>query len=188
MLYNWQQEDWRKWRFTDHGLAQLALTYAEIAGQGFGRLNSLPGDQQADSITSILVKEAIKTSAIEGEFISRADLVSSIRRNLGYETPGHRIRDKRSEGIANLLARSRESFAADLTETELFAWHKNLMLGNSAVEIGVFRSHSEPMQVISGAIGKEIVHFEAPPSAQVPAEMRAFFARAREADNALVSV
>jgi Fic family protein len=175
MVYNWQLTDWRQFQYEETAFTGMALSFMAIAGQSLGYLNGLSSNEQADSITTLLVKEALKTSAIEGEFISRVDLVSSIRRNLGYPTPTYRIKDKRSEGIATLLVKARENFQCDLTETQLFEWHQLLMLGNNSINIGQYRRHLEPMQVISGAFGKEIVHFEAPPSAQVPAEMHAFF-------------
>jgi Fic family protein len=73
------------------------------------------------------------------------------------------------------LVKARENSDSDLTEMQLLEWHKLLMMGNNAINSGQYRSHAEPMQVISGAIGKEIIHFEAPPSASVPAEMQTFF-------------
>lgn len=174
-MYNWQQNDWLHFRYEETAFTEIALSFVELAGQSLGYLNGLPSDEQEESIVTILVKEAIKTSSIEGELISRIDLISSIRKNLGYTTPAHHIKDKRSEGIATLLVKARESFDADLSEEILFEWHRSLLLGNTNINVGQYRSHSEPMQVISGSIGKEEVHFEAPPSAQVPAEMQAFF-------------
>lgn len=173
-MYNWQLNDWPQFRYEESAFTEIALSFVELAGQSLGYLNGLPGNEQAESIVTILVKEAIKTSSIEGEFISRADVISSIRKNLGYTTPAYHIKDKRSEGIATLLVKAREDFNQNLTEDVLFAWHRSLMLGNMNINIGQYRSHSEPMQVISGSIGKEEVHFEAPPSAQVPSEMKAF--------------
>ncbi len=175
-MYNWEQDDWRQFRYDEAAFTEIALSFMAIAGQSFGYLQGLSGNEQAESVVELLVKEAIKTSAIEGEFISRIDLISSVRKHLGYATVNHRIKDKRAEGIAALLVKSRDDFATDLTETQLFDWHKLLMLGNNAINTGQYRSHIEPMQVISGAIGREEIHFEAPPSAQVPDEMRAFFA------------
>lgn len=174
-MYNWQEKDWRQFRFIENEFTEIALSFVALAGESQGHIQSQSNNNQAQSILTLLVNEAIKTSAIEGEFLSRNDLVSSIRKNLGYATPGYRIKDKRAEGIAALLVKAREDFDNDLSETQLFEWHKLLMLGNNAISIGQYRSHSEPMQVISGASGKEIIHFEAPPSAQVPAEMQAFF-------------
>jgi Fic family protein len=174
MVYNWQQKDWRQFQYEETAFTGIALSFMAIAGQSLGYLTGLSNDEQVESIITLLVKEAIKTSSIEGELISRVDLISSIRKNLGYPTPTYRIKDKRSEGIATLLVKARENFQSDLTEDVLFEWHQFLMLGNNRINIGQYRSHSEPMQVISGAFGKEEVHFEAPPSAQVPAEMHAF--------------
>lgn len=173
-MYNWQQKDWRHFRFIENEFTEIALSFTALAGESQGYMQSLSENVKTESVIDLLVREAIKTSAIEGEFLSRIDLVSSIRKNLGYTTPGYRIKDKRTEGIAALLVKAREGFDHDLTETQLFEWHKLLMLGNNNISIGQYRSHTEPMQVISGAIGNEVVHFEAPPSVQVPGEMQAF--------------
>jgi Fic family protein len=175
MKYNWQQKDWRQFQYNESTFTEMLLSFMAMAGQSIGYLNGLSNSEQAESIITLLVNEAIKTSSIEGEFISRVDLVSSIRKNLGYETASFRIKDKRSEGIAKLLVKVREDFESDLTETMLFDWHKMLMLGNKHISVGAYRNHAEPMQVISGAIGKEEIHFEAPPSAKVALEMQAFF-------------
>ena len=174
MVYNWQQKDWLRFQYDEQKVAQTALRFAELAGQSVGYLNGLAERNQADTIVTILVKEAIKTSEIEGEMISRADVISSIRKNLGFETETHVIKDKRSEGIAMLLVKSRENFAADLSQEMLFEWHKMLMRGNHSIIAGEWRTHAEPMQVVSGSIGKEKIHFEAPPSVKVPTEMKAF--------------
>ncbi len=174
-MYNWQLKDWRKFQYEETVFTEMALSFMAKAGQSFGTLRGLSSHEQAESIIGLLVKEAIKTSSIEGEFISHADLISSIRKNLGYPTPSFRIKDKRSEGIAMLLVKAREDFESDLTETMLFEWHRLLMLGNNSVNVGQYRTHIEPMQVVSGAYGREEVHFEAPLSAKVPAEMHAFF-------------
>jgi Fic family protein len=174
MTYNWQQNDWRMFEFDEKTYSGMALEFMNLAGQGQGFLSGLSEDNKDESIITILVKEAIKTSEIEGELISRADVVSSIRRNLGYETATFRIKDKRSEGIAKLLVKSRESFDVDLSEKMLFEWHQLLMLGNNQVGAGQWRTHSEAMQVVSGAMGKEKVHFEAPSSDIVAKEMRLF--------------
>jgi Fic family protein len=175
MTYNWEQEDWLQFYYNESEFTAIALEFTALAGESQGYVQSLSGNEQAEAILSVLLKEAIKTSAIEGEFLSRIDLVSSIRKNLGYPTPSFQIKDKRAEGIAILLVKARENIETDLTERQIFEWHKLLMMGNYAIKTGQYRSHSEPMQVVSGANGKETVHFEAPPSERVPAEMQIFF-------------
>jgi Fic family protein len=174
MIYNWQQKDWLKFHYDETTFTEKAFSFMALAGQSIGYFNSLSNQNQAESIIDLLVIEAIKTSSIEGEHISRVDLVSSIRKNLGYTTPSFQIKDKRSEGIAKLLVKVRADFENKLTEEMLFEWHEMLMLGNKYINIGKYRSHTEPMQVISGAIGKEEIHFEAPPSKQVGKEMKTF--------------
>lgn len=178
-MYNWQQQDWRQFRFNEAEFTRIALEFMALAGEGQGSIQNLSVNTQNESIITLLVKEALKTSAIEGEYLSREDLVSSIQRNLGYTTQSHtthslKSKDKRVEGIATLLVKARENFNDDLTEAQLFEWHKLLMLGNSQINVGPYRSHTEPMQVVSGTVGKEVIHFEAPPSAQVRAEMELF--------------
>ena len=176
MAYNWQQNDWTIFDFDKNRFDEIASCFQEIAGQSVGYLKGLSLTEQDNSIVTLLVKEAVKTSAIEGELISRVDVISSIKKNLGYATPSVVIKDKRSEGIAELLVRSRENFAKELSAEMLFDWHRLLLRGNHLVEIGQWRTHPEPMQIVSGAMGKEKVHFEAPSSENIPNEMERFIA------------
>ena len=175
MVYNWQQKDWTNFQYDELLFEKLWIEFITIAGESEGFMKSSPQGIQEESIVNLLVNEAIKTSEIEGEFLSRIDLISSIRKNLGYPTESIIIKDQRSLGIANLLISSRENYAENLSEEMLFDWHKLLMQGNYSVEIGKWRTHSEPMQVVSGAMGREKVHFEAPPSEILPKEMKQFF-------------
>jgi Fic family protein len=174
-MYNWQLKDWRQFQFNETEFTAIALSFTTLAGESNGSVQSMSGNNRDESIINLLVQEAIKTSAIEGELLSRVDLVSSIRKNLGHKITGHKTKDKRAEGIAALLVKAREDFDTDLTQTQLFEWHKLLMLGNKIINAGKYRSGTEPMQVVSGAAGKEVIHFEAPPSKKVPAEMQLFF-------------
>jgi Fic family protein len=174
MGYNWQQKDWTNFQYEDKKFEDFWLEFNKITGETHGFLEASSQVVREESMINLLVNEAIKTSEIEGEFISRIDLISSIRKNLGYSTDSISIKDKRSAGIADLLIQSRVNYEESLSETVLFDWHKRLMQGNYTIQIGQWRTHSEPMQVISGAMGKEVVHFEAPPSTQVETEMRNF--------------
>jgi Fic family protein len=175
MAYNWQQINWTNFQYNESLFEKLWIEFITISGESEGFMKSSPQGIKEESIVNLLVNEAIKTSEIEGEFISRIDLISSIRKNLGYPTESIIIKDQRSLGIANLLISSRENFAENLTEEMLFDWNKLLMQGNYSVEVGKWRTHTEPMQVVSGAMGREKVHFEAPPSEIIPKEMRQFF-------------
>ncbi len=176
MAFNWQQNTWPNFEYDQDRFGEMARNFQELAGESTGFLKSLSASEQENSIITLLVKEAIKTSAIESEFISRIDVISSIKKNLGFATPSIIIKDKRSEGIAELLVKSRENFGDDISTEILFDWHKLLMYGNQSVEVGQWRTHPEPMQIVSGAMGREKIHFEAPPSENIPAEMERFIA------------
>ncbi|HMG15162.1 MAG TPA: Fic family protein [Saprospiraceae bacterium] len=174
MLYNWQQSDWPNFKYNLSEIRDLLLTFAEKAGRVSGILSALPSEVQAETIIDIMVSEAIKTSEIEGEFLSREDVVSSIRKNMGLITITEPIMDKRAEGIGKLMINVRSSFNDPISQESLFMWHSMLMEGNKGMNVGRWRSHLGPMQVISGAIGKEKVHFEAPPSLNIVTEMDQF--------------
>jgi len=173
MSYNWQQKDWPEFRYDLSGVEDTLLAFAERTGRASGLLKGLSADAQAEAAIEMMVAEAMKTSAIEGELLSRRDVMSSIRKNLGMDgdTP---TGDKRAEGAAALMIDVRNSFEAPISEEKLFEWHQMIMAGSRRIAVGQWRAHAEPMQVISGPVGKEKVHFEAPPSSIVPGEMKRF--------------
>jgi Fic family protein len=173
MTYNWQQSDWPEFRYDLSGLEEVLLTLAERTGRASGLLKGLTADAQLETTIEMMVVEALKTSAIEGELLSRKDVMSSIRHNLGIEI-GSAAGDKRAKGAAALMIDVRNSFAASLSEAKLFEWHRMIMAGHRRIAAGQWRTHAEPMQVVSGPVGHEQVHFEAPSSATVPEEMTRF--------------
>jgi Fic family protein len=137
-------------------------------------LRAMPDNAAQEAITQTLIAEAIKTSAIEGEFFSRQDVVSSIRNRLGLNVIQENVKDKKAQGAAELVVDVRNSYAEPLTEEKLFEWHRILLKQSRHINTGAWRKDDAPMQVISGTIGRETVHFEAPPSARVPKEMKDF--------------
>ena len=145
MHYNWQQEDWPRFKYSLKDMEEQLFVFVESQGRISGLLKALSEEEKAQSAIDLMIAEAIKTSEIEGEFLSRQDVLSSIRNNLGLNHPLEKVRDKRAEG-------------------------------NNRVNKGQWRSSEDPMQVVSGAVGREIVHFEAPPSARVPQEKKNFIA------------
>jgi len=173
MIYNWQQSDWPNFRYDLKDIEDVLFTFAERAGRVEGLLEGLPEDTKTEAMIDIMVAEAIKTSEIEGEYLSREDVMSSIRNNLGLGNVPQ-PHDKRAEGMGELMIDIRKTYAEDLTKEKLFSWHCMIMRGSKRIKAGKWRAHKEPMQVISGPIGKEKVHFEAPPSSQVAKEMKGF--------------
>lgn len=172
--YNWQQEDWPHFKFSLDRIEDDLLIFSEKVGRVSGILEGLPEETKQDVIVDIILVEAIKTSEIEGEYPSRKDVLSSIRKNLGLHHSTEHIKDKSAVGLGELMIDVRRTFREPLTDAKLFAWHKMLLRENKKLEVGRWRTHEEPMQVISGAMGKEKVHYEALPSVIVPKEMKKF--------------
>src|SRR5689334_20726209 len=166
--YNWQLRDWPNFKFTLKSVEDELLSFSEKVGRVSGILEGLPEETKQEVIVDIILAEAIKTSEIEGEYPSRKDVLSSIRKNLGLNYSPEHIKDKSAAGLGELMIDVRKTFKEPLTEEKLFSWHKMLLGENKRMEIGKWRTHEEPMQVISGAMGKEKIHYEAPSSSKVP--------------------
>jgi Fic family protein len=172
--YNWQQTDWPNFKFSLQKSEDDQLAFAQKLGRVSGILESLPEHSRQEALVQTMLTEAIKTSEIEGEFPSRRDVLSSIKRNLGLHDELPPGKDKSAEGLAELMIDVRNTYNQKLTKAKLYQWHRMLLRTTKYVLPGRWRTHKEPMQVISGSIGKETVHFEAPPSARVPQEMDNF--------------
>lgn len=177
MTYNWQQAEWPNFRYHLEPLQDLIFKITEKMGSLTGKQASLPQNLQAENLINIIVEEAIKTSEIEGEYLSRPDIRSSIKNRLGLNQKTEKIQDRRANGITELMLDVRNTFREPLTEEKLFEWHLMLLSSstNPNLMVGRWREHGEPMQVVSGHHGKWQVHYEAPPSNRVPKEMSAFF-------------
>ena len=174
MKYNWQHPHWQNFLFDDTVIDSLSMEFALETGELKGLVDSLSIDIQQETILQFMISEAIKTSEIEGEFFSRQDIMSSIKKNLCIGDAFGQIRDKNAQGIGKLMVTVRNSYSEKLTEFTIKQWHSILMEYFKRVSPGEYRTGNEPMQIVSGAFGKEIVHFEAPPSNEVPIEMKNF--------------
>ncbi len=174
MLYNWQIQDWPNFTYNFEEIQPLIVLFAHETGEVNGIIQGLPDQLQQETVLQLMLTEAIKTSEIEGEYVSREDVMSSIRNNFGWnETPVH-IKDQQAAGVAQLMVEVRKSFSEPLSTDMLKQWHKLLMANASHIKAGEWRQGTAPMQIVSGAYGKEVVHFEAPPSAAVPKQIENF--------------
>jgi len=175
-LYNWQQSDWPNFHYDVSRSYEKLLSISEKMGLISGNLTHLTENQQREAFITLMVEEAVKTSEIEGEHISRLDVRSSIKNKLGLNQKTIPVHDKRAQGIAELLLDGRNTFKQPLTQTQLFDWHLMLMSGstNPNLRVGHWRTDKEPMQIVSGHHNNWVVHYEAPPSERVPQEMKRF--------------
>lgn len=174
--YNWQQTDWPHFRYDLSLIHEKLLAIAEKNGLITGKMSHLNADLKMEALIHCMVEEAVKTSEIEGEYISRIDVRSSIRNQFGLNQKSMKVHDRRAQGVVELLMDVRATFQQSLTEEKLFDWHLMLLSGsfNPNLRVGYWRTDEEPMQVVSGHNERWVVHFEAPPSENIPYEMTQF--------------
>ncbi len=173
-MYNWQYENWSNFIYNEKLISDNSLKFAELSGEIFGIFKTFNLSKQQNEILDIMISEAVKTFKIEGEILSREDVRSSFLKKLGLTTTIKNIKDKRAENVALLILEVRNDFRTKLSEKLIKHWHAVLFSNSKYTNSGVYRTSGEAMQIVSGAIGKEKVHFEAPPSLQVPQEMKNF--------------
>jgi Fic family protein len=174
--YNWQQPDWPHFRYDLSSIEPLLLSIAEKTGSIQGQSMHLDASLQKEALIDQLMIEVIKTSEIEGEYLNRHDVRSSIQNKLGLHKKPIEIRDKRAVGMVDLVFDLRHTLQSPLTDTQLFEWHW-MLFSHSAftnMTIATWRCQEEPMQIVSGYEGRHRIHYEAPPSHEVPHEMANF--------------
>jgi Fic family protein len=174
MTWNWQQPGWPRFTYRQAALEPFERQFLIGAGEAFGVLKHVGRDDQESLKVELISEEAVKTSAIEGEILDRDSVQSTLRYQFGLAPEDRRVAPA-ERGIAEMMADLYRSFSDALTHETMFAWHRMLMSGERRVQaIGSYRNHAEPMQVVSGRADRPKVHFEAPPSSEMAAEMDAF--------------
>ena len=150
------------------------------SGVVIGAVRHLDEGERKLLLVESLSGESLSTAAIEGEILNRASVQSSLQRQLGLAA--EKLHATAAEqGIAAMMLELHSQASDALTEAQLFAWHSSLMAGRQDLSaVGRYRTGAEPMQVVSGPIGRRRVHFEAPASSAVPAEMARFMAWFRQ--------
>ncbi len=176
MKWNWEQKNWPDFTFDVSQLQDYEHDFLHKSGIIEGSFLHIDQREKEDLIISLLSEEALKTAKIEGEILDRASMQSSLRRQFGLATDCAKIPDA-EQGIAEMMVSLHRSYDQPLTHQALFVWHEMLMNGRRDLRvIGGYRGHTDPMQIISGSASNPKVHFEAPPSARVKAEMDHFLA------------
>ncbi len=144
------------------------------AGVVIGTVKHLSADEHNQLFVEVMSGEALTTSEIEGEILNRASVQSSVQRQLGLAADKRRATPA-EQGIAEMMVDLFRSSAEPLSNKMLLRWHQMVVAGRKdLIDIGRYRTGKEPMQVISGRVGAQKVHFEAPPSKQVRSEMKRF--------------
>ncbi|MCP4340733.1 MAG: Fic family protein [Desulfobulbaceae bacterium] len=172
--WNWQKDDWTIFTYDNRELEEFERYFSKQSGFSLGITRHLSSEDQSELIVELVCNEALNTSEIEGEFLDRESLQSSIRREFGMGVLNRHNVKPAEAGIAEMMKDIFSNYDSTLTETVLCNWHEMLMSGRRNIEIGKYRTHKEAMQVVSGRYDKPKIHFEAPPSADVPKEMEKF--------------
>lgn len=174
MTWNWQQKDWPKFRYDKAQLEKFESQFLKQEGILLGAFMHLDETDKTILTIDIISTEALKTSEIEGEYLNRESVQSSIRQQFGLQTD--QLKSSPAEqGIAEIMVDLYRTFQEPLSHLKLFSWHEMVMSGRrDLADMGRYRTHKEAMQVISGDIHHPKVHFEAPPSSSMTTEMEKF--------------
>jgi Fic family protein len=177
--YVWQRADWPQWRYDAAALAPVLAQLHRAQGHLAGRMAELGLAQRDQAALQALTQEVITTSAIEGEALNLDAVRSSIARRLGVDIGALAPADRRVDGVVDMVLDATQHHAKPLTVERLFGWHAALFptgySGHVRIQVGAWRNDAAgPMQVVSGPVGREKVHYQAPPATALPTETAAF--------------
>lgn len=178
--YIYNIPEWPKFSWDEGKVAELLIPLRHQQGRLRGKMEMLGFDLQEEAVLNTLTLDVTKSSEIEGEILDSSEVRSSVARKLGIDISGLVPSDRQVDGVVEMLLDATQNFKDPLTKERLFAWHAALFpngrSGMHKIVVGNWRDNSlnDPMQVVSGALGKEKVHFQAPDSVKLEKEMKAF--------------
>ena len=178
-MYIHERKEWPGFKWEQGRLAALLGDVRHLQGRLLGRMEGLGFDLREEATLQALTQDVVKSSEIEGERLDIETVRSSIARRMGLEVGALRPIDRNVEGIVDIMLDATKKFDKPLTQERLFGWHGALFptgrSGLQSIAVGAWRrKESGAMQVVSGPIGREKVHFEAPSHDRLNAEMAAF--------------
>lgn len=179
-MYIYQQKNWPNFSWDINQIAFLLTSVRHKQGKLTGRMMSLGFDLQNEAMLQTITQDVLKTSEIEGEHFNTDQVRSSVAQKLGMDIGGSIPADRHVEGVVDMLLDATQHYERHLDDERLFGWHAAMFptgrSGINKITVGSWRTpETGAMQVVSGAMGKELVHFEAPLSENVPKEMDVFF-------------
>jgi len=178
-MYIHELQDWPKLHWNRERIADPLAMVRHNQGRLIGHMEALGFGLRQEAVLQTLTADVLKSSEIEGETLDAEQVRSSIARRLGMDIGGLKPADRNVEGIVEMMLDATRHYDQPLTAERLFAWHASLFptgrSGMTKITTGAWRDDSKgPMQVVSGPVGKERVHFQAPPAKSLDREMRAF--------------
>jgi len=178
-MYIHELTDWPRFHWSAETLAEPLASVSRRQGRLIGHMEALGFNLQQEAVLQTLTADVLKSSEIEGEKLDAGQVRSSVARRLGMDVGGLKPADRQVEGVVEMMLDATRRYNQSLSEERLFAWHSSLFptgqSGMTKIRTGSWRDDSTgPMQVVSGPMGKERVHFEAPKAGRLPGEMRSF--------------
>ena len=170
---------WPNFQWDQKKLAGPLARLRHHQGRLIGRMETLGFSLREEATLQTITQDVLKSSEIEGEILNRDQVRSSIARRLRMETGALAPIDRNVEGVVEMMLDGTQNYSAPLTASRLFSWHASLFptdySGMRRIAVGRWRDDAKgPMQVISGALGRERIHFEAPTAKRLKKEMRLF--------------
>jgi Fic family protein len=177
--YIWQRKGWPNWRYQLAELAAPLAAVSHVQGVLHGRLADVGVTTRRHASLAALTNDVIRTCEIEGEHLDASSVRSSIARRLGVDIGALSPADRHVDGVVEMVPDATANCSAPLTQSRLFGWHAALFptgfSGTTLINVGALRDDARgPMQVLSGAYGRERIHFEAPPASALVDELSQF--------------
>lgn len=177
-IYIWQYPEWPSFTCDNSTLISLLSEVRNREGKIQGMMGGLGFDLQNMAALDVMTEDVLRSNEIEGVILNSDKVRSSIARHLGIDTAGLPLPDHYTDGVVQVMMDAVKECGKPLSHERLFDWHAALFpTGRSGIyriTVGAYRAGNEPMQIVSGAMGKEKVHYEAPPSDSVPDMMTDF--------------
>jgi Fic family protein len=179
LIYIHQHPRWPSFTWNDKALQAKLGHVRHLQGKLIGKMLGLGFSLQSEAVLETVTLDVVKSTEIEGEFLNEEQVRSSVARHLGMNLPGLLRNTRDVDGVVEMMLDATQKYNKPLTKERLFGWHSALFpsgrSGMYKIEVGKWRSDSTgPMQVVSGALGKEKVHYEAPSAKLLSKEMTAF--------------
>jgi Fic family protein len=178
-MFIYERKDWPRFHWNRERLAEPLAAVRHQQGRLIGHMEALGFNLRQEAVLQTLTEDVLKSSEIEGEKLDPAQVRSSIARRLGMDIGALKPADRNVEGVVEMMLDATRHYDQPLTDERLFAWHASLFptgrSGMTKIKAGAWRDDSTgPMEVVSGPIEKEKVHFQAPKAKRLAADMRTF--------------
>jgi Fic family protein len=175
-MYIYNRKNWPHFTWNQEDMMDLLIHLRHLQGRLVGGMESFGFKWKEETLLETLTEDVIKTSEIEGEFLEHSLVRSSVARRLGMDIGGLDKSDRNVDGVVEMMIDATQQFNEPLSKERLFNWHGSLFptgrSGWSKIQVGCWRS--TPIEVVSGPLGKEKVHYEGPPANKVDYEMELF--------------